>query len=58
MNCSTVPFKLAETWFWMAFSSKENALNNAGFKKIKEHFGGIDNAVEAYPELDKFNWKM
>ncbi len=56
MGCG-IPFKLAETWFWMAFSSKEDALNCAGIKKIKENFGCIDNAIEAYPELNKFNWK-
>ncbi len=55
MKCDKiVPFKLAETWFWMAYSSKETALNLMGIKKIEQHFGCVKNAINKYPELSRF----
>ena len=46
-----IPFKLVETWFWMAFSCKKNNVNICGINNIKACFGSVDAAIKKYPQL-------
>lgn len=51
MISKPIPFKLVETWFWMAFSSKEPDINKVGKINIEKHFGSIREASEKHPTL-------
>lgn len=53
MILEPIPFKLVETWFWMAFSCKESAVNKAGKLNIEKHFGSIKEALEKHPALQQ-----
>lgn len=46
-----IPYKLVETWFWMAFSCKKSDLNICGINKIKACFGSVDAAIKKHPQL-------
>ncbi len=54
---SHVPFRLAETWFWMAYASQDSSLNHKGSRRIQENFGSVAHAVKTFPELNRFDWR-
>ncbi|MEZ9548918.1 MULTISPECIES: hypothetical protein [Vibrio] len=53
MALKSIPFKLVETWFWMAFSCKESAINEAGKLNIEKHFSDVREALEKHPALQR-----
>ncbi|MGL5668560.1 MAG: hypothetical protein ACRDD9_20830 [Shewanella sp.] len=54
MILEPIPFKLVETWFWMAFSCKLPALNKAGKANIEKYFGSVRDALEEHPTLQQY----
>ncbi|WP_374917979.1 hypothetical protein [Shewanella seohaensis] len=54
MTLESVPLKLVETWFWMAFSCNEPAVNKAGIVNIEKHFGSIKGALVEHPALQQY----
>lgn len=53
MIAEPIPFKLVETWFWMAFSCKEPTINKAGKVNIETHFGSIKVALVEHSALQQ-----
>lgn len=49
-----IPFKLVETWFWMAFACKVPAVNKAGKVNIEKYFGSVRGALEQHPALQQY----
>ncbi|QYJ86038.1 hypothetical protein K0I73_18085 [Shewanella mesophila] len=54
MILEPIPFKLVETWFWMAFSCKASAINKAGKVNIETHFGSVKGALDKHPALQQY----